>query len=54
MLIEALSSFDGIPTDESQAIERLGMKPKLIKGNFTNFKVTYQEDLKTLEYLITK
>lgn len=54
MLTDALNSFDGIPTDESQAIERLGMKPKLIKGDFKNFKVTYQEDLKILESLITK
>ncbi|WP_046489269.1 2-C-methyl-D-erythritol 4-phosphate cytidylyltransferase [Candidatus Methylopumilus universalis] len=54
MLIDALKSFDGIPTDESQAIERLGMKPKLIKGDFKNFKVTYQEDLSILEHLITE
>ena len=54
MLIDALKSFDGIPTDESQAIERLGMKPKLIKGDFKNFKVTYQEDLSILEHLFTE
>ena len=54
ILIDALNSFDGIPTDESQAIERLGMKPKLIKGDFRNFKVTYQEDLSILEHLITE
>jgi len=54
MLTEALKSFNGIPTDESQAIESLGMKPKLIKGDFRNFKVTYQEDLNILEHLITE
>jgi 2-C-methyl-D-erythritol 4-phosphate cytidylyltransferase len=54
MLTEAIKAFDGIPTDESQAIESLGMKPKLIKGDFRNFKVTYQEDLNILEHLITK
>jgi 2-C-methyl-D-erythritol 4-phosphate cytidylyltransferase len=30
------------------------MKPKLIKGDFKNFKVTYQEDLSILEHLITE
>ena len=54
MLSHALEKFEGIPTDESQAIERLGEKPKLIKGNFKNFKVTYPEDLNILEQLINK
>ena len=54
MLSHALEKFDGTPTDESQAIERLGEKPKLIKGNFKNFKVTYPEDLNILEQLINK
>ena len=54
MLRDALEKFDGTPTDESQAIERLGEKPKLIKGNFKNFKVTYPEDLNILEQLIKK
>jgi 2-C-methyl-D-erythritol 4-phosphate cytidylyltransferase len=54
MLCDALEKFDGTPTDESQAIEGLGVKPKLIKGNFKNFKVTYQEDLSILEHLIDK
>ena len=54
MLSDALEKFDGTPTDESQAIERLGEKPKLIKGNFKNFKVTYPEDLNILEQLINK
>ena len=54
MLSHALEKFEGIPTDESQAIERLGEKPKLIKGNFKNFKITYPEDLNILEQLINK
>lgn len=54
MLSHALEKFDGTPTDESQAIESLGEKPKLIKGNFKNFKVTYPEDLNILEQLINK
>ncbi|UTH74848.1 2-C-methyl-D-erythritol 4-phosphate cytidylyltransferase [Chromobacterium sp. IIBBL 290-4] len=32
-------------TDESSAIERLGMKPLLVEGDAQNFKVTYPRDL---------
>ena len=31
-------------TDESSAIEALGLSPKLVGGSATNFKVTYPED----------
>ncbi len=31
-------------TDESSAIEALGLSPKLVGGSTTNFKVTYPED----------
>ena len=31
-------------TDESSAIEALGLSPKLVSGSATNFKVTYAED----------
>ena len=44
-LIEALEKYDGIPTDEAQAIESLGLKPMVYKGLITNFKITYPEDL---------
>ena len=44
-LIEALSKFSGTPTDEAEAIEALGLKPKVYKGLITNFKITYPEDL---------
>ncbi len=33
------------PTDEAQAIEFLGLSPKLVMGNGHNLKVTYPEDL---------
>lgn len=32
-------------TDESSAVERLGMKPRLIESEADNFKITYQGDL---------
>lgn len=32
-------------TDESSAIERLGLKPSLVEGDAQNFKVTYPRDL---------
>jgi 2-C-methyl-D-erythritol 4-phosphate cytidylyltransferase len=31
-------------TDESSAVEALGLAPKLVRGSATNFKVTYPED----------
>jgi 2-C-methyl-D-erythritol 4-phosphate cytidylyltransferase len=32
-------------TDEAQAVEALGRKPRLVMGNPTNLKITYPEDL---------
>ena len=54
-LKKALMEFKGNSTDESQAVEALGLKPKVFKGNPLNFKVTFAEDLiraeKSLEIL---
>lgn len=44
-LIKALKNFKGTPTDESEAIEALGLNPAVYKGLITNFKITYPEDL---------
>ena len=44
-LKKAINDFQGTPTDEAEAIEALGLKPKLFKGNSQNFKITYPEDL---------
>jgi 2-C-methyl-D-erythritol 2,4-cyclodiphosphate synthase len=41
-------------TDEASAIEAMGLSPILIKGSFENFKITYQEDLSTMEKLYRK
>lgn len=46
LLLEALQETGGAaPTDEAQAVERLGKAPLLVRGEATNLKVTYPEDL---------
>ena len=52
ILKRAYMSFKGNPTDESEAIEALGLSPKVVKGNLVNFKITYPEDLMRVEKLI--
>jgi 2-C-methyl-D-erythritol 2,4-cyclodiphosphate synthase len=41
-------------TDEASAMEAMGFSPLLIKGSLDNFKITYQEDLATMEQLYRK
>jgi 2-C-methyl-D-erythritol 4-phosphate cytidylyltransferase len=45
------NDFAGI-TDEASAIERLGMKPRLVEGSAQNFKVTYPADFALAEAII--
>jgi 2-C-methyl-D-erythritol 4-phosphate cytidylyltransferase len=45
------SGFSGI-TDEASAIERLGLKPRLVEGSAQNFKVTYPADFALAEAII--
>lgn len=54
ILRDALASFHGVPTDEAQAIESIGLQPKLVRGALRNLKVTYPEDLTVLNALITE
>lgn len=51
-LKNALSQFGAIVTDESEAIEALGLKPILVQGELRNLKVTYPQDLVLLEALL--
>ena len=44
LLRDALASHSAV-TDEAGAIEALGLKPKLVRGDATNLKVTYPADL---------
>ncbi len=39
-------------TDESQAIEALGLMPKLVRGETTNIKITFPEDLAWAERIL--
>ena len=52
LLKDALTLFKGDPTDESEAIEALGLLPMIVKGNLVNLKITYPEDLMRVERLI--
>lgn len=53
LLKEALTKSGAAPTDEAQAIEALGYKPKLVTGQLRNMKVTYPQDLVILEAIMT-
>lgn len=52
VLIDALTRFDGQPTDEAQAIEALGLQPTLVPGALRNLKITYPQDLAVVGALL--
>jgi len=53
LLLEALAKDSALEvTDEAQAIERLGLKPKLVEGSRGNIKVTYAADLALAEAIL--
>lgn len=52
LLRQALANFDGTPTDEAQAIEALGLQPKLVVGSLRNMKITYPQDMDLMEILL--
>ena len=39
-------------TDEAQAVEALGVKPRLVTGNPANLKITYPDDLALAEAIM--
>ena len=39
-------------TDEASAIEHLGLKPLLVRGDYENFKVTYESDFALADRLL--
>jgi 2-C-methyl-D-erythritol 4-phosphate cytidylyltransferase len=47
----ALSGFEGI-TDESSAMERLGLAPRLVVGSAQNIKITYPADFAFAEAVL--
>lgn len=53
LLVDALTRCDPVTaTDESRAVEELGLKPRLVRGSARNFKVTYPEDLVLAEQIL--
>jgi 2-C-methyl-D-erythritol 4-phosphate cytidylyltransferase len=53
LLAQALQQCKSV-TDEASAIEALGLRPKLVAGDSSNFKVTYPQDLRLAELLLTR
>jgi 2-C-methyl-D-erythritol 4-phosphate cytidylyltransferase len=51
LLKQALTAYNGHSTDEAEAVEALGLQPKLVQGELRNLKVTYPQDLALLEAL---
>ncbi|OIR12371.1 2-C-methyl-D-erythritol 4-phosphate cytidylyltransferase [mine drainage metagenome] len=52
LLKSALENFNGAPTDEAQAVEALGLQPKLVVGSVRNMKITYPQDITLMEALM--
>jgi len=52
VLMRALDAAGVAVTDESGAIEALGLAPKLVPGSAQNFKVTYPEDFALAEAIL--
>ncbi|MDP2370359.1 2-C-methyl-D-erythritol 4-phosphate cytidylyltransferase [Rhodoferax sp.] len=52
-LVQALKQASDAVTDESSAIEQLGLAPKLVAGSAQNFKVTYPADFALAQALLT-
>jgi 2-C-methyl-D-erythritol 4-phosphate cytidylyltransferase len=52
MLADALQRVGDHATDESSAIEALGLHPRLVPGGAQNFKVTYPEDFQLAQAVL--
>jgi 2-C-methyl-D-erythritol 4-phosphate cytidylyltransferase len=51
LLLRALQQCQNV-TDEASAVEALGLHPKLVASDTTNFKVTYPQDVRLAELLL--
>lgn len=51
LLLDALLKAPAV-TDEASAVEAMGLQPKLVAADATNFKVTYPIDLKLAEWIL--
>ena len=52
LLVRALQASGDQPTDEAQAVEALGYKPRLVPGELRNLKITYPHDLALAEAIL--
>jgi 2-C-methyl-D-erythritol 4-phosphate cytidylyltransferase len=52
LLLQALERSGGNVTDESSAIEAMGLRPLLVPGGAMNFKVTYPDDFALAETVL--
>ena len=52
LLAQALRQAKMPVTDESGAIEQMGLKPRLVAGSRENLKVTYAQDLAIAEAIL--
>ena len=53
LLKRALLQAGDAPTDEAQAVEALGLRPKLVQGELRNLKITYPQDLALIEAIFS-
>jgi len=51
VLLRALETAPNV-TDEASAVEALGLQPKLVSSDSSNFKVTYPQDMQLAELLL--
>jgi 2-C-methyl-D-erythritol 4-phosphate cytidylyltransferase len=54
LLLRALKEAPAGVTDEAGAIERLGLRPRLVTGSRENLKVTFPEDLGIAEAILAR
>jgi len=54
LLAQALRQAKGAVTDESSAVEQLGLKPRLVPGSRENLKVTWPEDLAIAHAILSR
>jgi 2-C-methyl-D-erythritol 4-phosphate cytidylyltransferase len=52
LLVQALGGAAGAVTDESSAVEALGLAPRLVTGDLENLKVTYPGDFELAARLL--
>lgn len=52
LLKQALQQAGGAPTDEAQAVEALGLSPRLVTGELRNLKITFPQDLAIAEAIL--